>query len=712
MAVIVERLSNAKVKELKALEKSPTNVSYFVGNDPKKWQTNIPTYRKVSLGEVYEGIKVELKAYGNNVEKLFYVSPGADPSKIRLELDGVKSAQVKESGELLLKTELGEIVFTKPVAYQEIGGKRVEVPVSYKVAKVDNKVVYGFEVKDYDKSKELVIDPLVQATYLGGSGNDAARAIVFDSSGNVYIAGATPHISGLDVFVMKLSGDLKTVIKATYFGGSNDDGALAIAIDNSGNIFVAGNTFSSDLPGTQGGAQANYKSGSEVFVAKLNGDLTNLIQSTYLGGSGDDSVEAMVLDNLGNIYLAGGTSSFDFSGTQDGFQRSNAGGYDVFIAKLSGDLKAIVRATYLGGSGVDYAEALALDRLGNVYVAGWTGSTYFPGTQGGAQPTFTFSGSDAFVAKLNGDLTNLIQSTYLGGSGGDYAEAISIDDSGNIYVAGSTFSTDFPATNYGFQTKNAGDSDVFVAMLSGDLKTIIVATYLGGSKYDDAEALALDKDSGSIYVIGITESTNFPGVADGAQPSFGGFKDAFIAKLNASLTNLIQSTYLGGSNLDGALAITLDSMGKIYVVGATYSTNFPGTAGGAQPNYGGGSDVFVAKFDSLSATSGNTGSVNTPNGQVNISIQNGTFTQPPQSQTNIPPLPSGFSAPYGAISFKAQVPQGATITITINFPQAIPQGAKLYKLINNQYIEVTNVQFAGNTATFQVQDGSSLDADG
>ncbi len=153
-------------------------------------------------------------------------------------------------------------------------------------------------------------------------------------------------------------------------------------------------------------------------------------------------------------------------------------------------------------------------------------------------------------------------------------------------------------------------------------------------------------------------------------------------------------------------------MGKIYVVGATYSTNFPGTAGGAQPNYGGGSDVFVAKFDSLSATSGNTGSVNTPNGQVNISIQNGTFTQPPQSQTNIPPLPSGFSAPYGAISFKAQVPQGATITITINFPQAIPQGAKLYKLINNQYIEVTNVQFAGNTATFQVQDGSSLDADG
>ncbi|MCY0867316.1 MAG: SBBP repeat-containing protein [Aquificaceae bacterium] len=581
VAVIVERLSNAKVKELKALEKSPTNVSYFVGNDPKKWQTNIPTYRKVSLGEVYEGIKVELKSYGNNVEKLFYVSPGADPSKIRLELDGVKSAQVKESGELLLKTELGEIVFTKPVAYQEIGGKRVEVPVSYKVAKVDNKVVYGFEVKDYDKSKELVIDPLVQATYLGGSGNDAARAIVFDSSGNVYIAGATPHISGLDVFVMKLSGDLKTVIKATYFGGSNDDGALAIAIDNSGNIFVAGNTFSSDLPGTQGGAQANYKSGSEVFVAKLNGDLTNLIQSTYLGGSG-----------------------------------------------------------------------------------------------------------------------------------GDYAEAISIDDSGNIYVAGSTFSTDFPATNYGFQTKNAGDSDVFVAMLSGDLKTIIVATYLGGSKYDDAEALALDKDSGSIYVIGITESTNFPGVADGAQPSFGGFKDAFIAKLNASLTNLIQSTYLGGSNLDGALAITLDSMGKIYVVGATYSTNFPGTAGGAQPNYGGGSDVFVAKFDSLSATSGNTGSVNTPNGQVNISIQNGTFTQPPQSQTNIPPLPSGFSAPYGAISFKAQVPQGATITITINFPQAIPQGAKLYKLINNQYIEVTNVQFAGNTATFQVQDGSSLDADG
>ena len=219
VAVIVERLSNAKVKELKALEKSPTNVSYFVGNDPKKWQTNIPTYRKVSLGEVYEGIKVELKAYGNNVEKLFYVSPGADPSKIRLELDGVKSAQVKESGELLLKTELGEIVFTKPVAYQEIGGKRVEVPVSYKVAKVDNKVVYGFEVKDYDKSKELVIDPLVQSTYLGGSGSDVA---------------------------------------------------LAIAIDSAGNVYVAGGTGSTNFPGTYGGAQPTYGGNSDAFVAKFD----------------------------------------------------------------------------------------------------------------------------------------------------------------------------------------------------------------------------------------------------------------------------------------------------------------------------------------------------------------------------------------------------------------------------------------------------------
>ncbi|MDM7266268.1 MAG: choice-of-anchor U domain-containing protein, partial [Aquificaceae bacterium] len=176
---------------------------------------------------------------------------------------------------------------------------------------------------------------------------------------------------------------------------------------------------------------------------------------------------------------------------------------------------------------------------------------------------------------------------------------------------------------------------------------------------------------------------------------------------------LVQSTYLGGSGYDRAFDMDLDSSGNVYVAGYTISNDFPTTTGAYDTTYNGGSyDAFIAKFDSLSATSGNTGSVNTPNGQVNISIQNGTFTQPPQSQTNIPPLPSGFSAPYGAISFKAQVPQGATITITINFPQAIPQGAKLYKLINNQYIEVTNVQFAGNTATFQVQDGSSLDADG
>ncbi|MFN3711941.1 MAG: SBBP repeat-containing protein, partial [Alishewanella aestuarii] len=346
---------------------------------------------------------------------------------------------------------------------------------------------------------------LIQATYLGGSSWDPAYAIAFDSSatylggsgwgttayaialdsfGNVYVAGETksdnfPGTSGgaqqkhgggfSDAFVAKLSNDLKTLIQATYLGGSGNDIAYAITLDSSGNVFVAGYTNSDDFPGTTNGAQPNRGGGRDAFVAKLSNDLKTLIQATYLGGSSWNEARAIAVDSSGNVFVAGYTYSYNFPGTFGGAQQTYGGGKDAFVAKLSNDLRTLIQATYLGGSYADEARAIALDSFGNVYVAGYTESDDFPGTFGGAQQKHGGGSSDAFVAKLSNDLKTLIQATYLGGSNGDIAWAIALDSSGNVYVAGLTYSYNFPGTSGGAQQKHGGDRDAFVAKLTGDL---------------------------------------------------------------------------------------------------------------------------------------------------------------------------------------------------------------------------------------------------
>jgi hypothetical protein len=498
------------------------------------------------------------------------------------------------------------VSFTAPVAWQDIDGDRHAVRVAYTLTGQR----YGFHLGDYNPDYPVVIDPLLQATYLGGSGGDDATSIALDASGNVFVAGSTVSTDfpgtaggaqaanggGEDVFVAKLNNGLTTLTQATYLGGSGDDEALALALDASGNVFVAGLTNSTNFPGTTGGAQAANSGGQDVFVAKLNNGLTTLTQATYLGGSGDDNALALALDAT-NVYVAGTTTSTNFAGMAGGAQTAHGGGViDAFVAKLNIGLTTLTQATYLGGSGDDRAFAMAL-ASGNVFVAGLTTSTNLPGTAGGAQAANGGGSEDAFVAKLNIGLTTLTQATYLGGNGFDEANALVLDASGNVFVAGVTASTNFPGTTGGAQAANGGGfDDAFVAKLNNGLTTLTQATYLGGSVRDSATAIALDA-SGNAFVAGFTTSTNFPGTTGGTQTANGGGEDVFVAKLNNVLTLLAQATYLGGSGDDEAKALVLAS-GNVFVAGLTTSTNFPGTAGGAQAanNGGRGGDAFVAKL--------------------------------------------------------------------------------------------------------------------
>ncbi len=650
--VISERWVGGKVQAITPEEELPTKVSYFVGDDPSKHKTNLPTYRYVSLGEVWSGVEVKLKATQKTVEKLFYVQPGADPSKIVVEVDGAKGLKLSKDGEIIIQTGLGELKLSKPVAWQEKDGKELPVEVSYKLI---GKNRYSFEVAKADPSLPIVIDPILQSTYLGGSNDDHAYAIaIHPQTGEVYVAGVTkskdfpkttaspllPLAPGgaqkwcdkrvidlrnscYDVFVARLNKDLTQILQATYLGGSGEDSASALAIHpTTGEVYVAGRTTSTNFPKTAGGAQKDYGGGYEdAFVARLNKELTQIIQATYLGGSDSDHASALAIHpTTGEVYVAGRTTSTNFPKTAGGAQAVPGRRYynsDAFVARLNSDLTKILQSTYLGGSDSDHASALAIHpKTGEIYVAGVTQSKDFPKTTGGVQANFG-GYYDAFVARLNKELTQILQSTYLGGRAGDDANALAIHpQTGEVYVAGYTFSTDFPKTTGGAQVSYSGGlRDAFVARLNKELTKTLQSTYLGRSGWDSATALAIHPTTGEVYVAGVTSSKNFPKTTGGAQAVYGGGDwDAFVARLNKELTQVLQSTYLGGSSSDGASALAVHPQtGEIYVAGYTLSDDFPKTACGAQTKcnecitseYSGSGDAFVARLSAdLSAGSG------------------------------------------------------------------------------------------------------------
>ena len=628
--VISERWVGGKVQVITPEEELPTKVSFFVGNDPSKHKTNLPTYRYISLGEVWSGVEVKLKATQKTVEKLFYVKPGADPSKIVVEVDGAKGLRLSKNGEIIIQTGLGELKLSKPIAWQEKDGKKLPVEVSYKLL---GKNRYSFVVAKADPSLPIVIDPILQATYLGGNSRDEAYALaIHPQTGEIYVAGYTlssnfPKTAGgaqtgciscindlPDIFVARLNLDLTQILQVTYLGGRSRDEAYALAIHpTTGEVYVVGATNSTDFPKTTGGVQANKHRNYDAFVARLNSNLNQILQSTYLGGSERDEAHAIAIHPAtGEVYVAGYTYSNDFPKTDGGARTYNDGDFDVFVARLNKELTRIFQSTYLGGRDFDFAKALVIHpRTGDVYVAGETKSTSLPNTTNGAQAAYGGGDYDAFVARLNSDLTKILQSTYLGGKGRDSAYALAIHpETGDVYVAGETKSTDFPNTTGGAQAGYGGGyKDAFVVRLNSNLNQILQSTYLGGNDWDEAYALAIHPKTGDVYVAGYTKSTDFPNTTGGAQAGYGGgYKDAFVARLNSNLTQILQSTYLGGLGWDEVNALAIHpKTGEVYAAGRTSSSGFPKTTGGAQVNNGGDWDAFVARLTADLAASRSSG---------------------------------------------------------------------------------------------------------
>lgn len=607
---LVEKLDGALPLAPSGLRSSPVRVNRFQGPDPRQWQTDIATFSSVDLGHAWPGIGVSLAAHGSNVEKLFTVAPGADPDRIRMSVEGAARLRLAPNGALVAATGHGDVAFTAPIAFQhDIAGTRIEVPVRY--ALLADRAGYRFQVGDYDRTRPLVIDPLLQATYLGGSAADEAFAIRQDAAGNILVGGVTgstpfPGTTGglqstlagsTDGYISKFSGDLTTLLQTTYLGGSGNEQIRSMRLDAAGSIYVGGNTSSTNFPGTVGGLQPAKAGGVDAFIAKLSGDMATLQQATYLGGGGDESdggLVSMAFDAGGNLLVAGTTQSGDFPGRTGGGRPNHAGARDAYISRVTSDLATLLQSTYYGGSGLDFASVIAVDGNGKVLITGVHNSTNLPMPGGGAQ--ITNGGTyDGYIARFSADLTTLEQATYFGGNGDENTAALALDSAGHVFIAGYTASTNLAAGG-GAQSALGSSVDVFVARLSADLSAVQRVTYYGGNGFDLASTMVIDA-AGNVIVAGTGESSNQPGTAGGYQSVYSGNSDGFIAKFNNDLTVLTQATYFGGSGRDDIPAILIDGGGNYVIAGATASNNLTGTTGGAQPAFGGGArDAFVARF--------------------------------------------------------------------------------------------------------------------
>jgi len=611
--------------------------NYFIGNDPSQWRTNVPNYSNVRYRDAYPGI--DLVYYGNQqqLEYDFVVSPGADPQAIRLSLttqstSASRSAsplKIAADGDLLVPTVHGEVRFHKPVVYQPDGSVRGHAAgAPSTTASAGNSVEgrwvlqgeheVGFEIASYDTARPLVIDPaLSYSTYIGGSNTDGAYGVAVDSSGNAYVAGFTnspnfPTLNpyqasdagGVDSFVLKLNPTGTAIVYSTYLGGSLTEYPFGIAVDSSGAAYVVGNTSSANFPVTSGAFQTTCRScpaHPDVFLTKLSPAGNALAYSTFFGGSGDDRSFGITLDSSNDAYIVGWTSSSNLPVTAGSYQQTNKGGTsDAFVAEMNPSGSALVYSTYLGGSAQDVGFGIALDSAGDTFVTGYSYSLDFPVTPGAFQTSTTADGA-AWVTELNPGATALVYSTYLGGTTGTSAgNSIKVDASGNAYVTGYTCASDFPITPGVFQPKFGGDctpagGDGFVSAVNPTGSALVFSSYLGGNRDDVGFSLGLDA-SNNVYITGRSSSTNYPTTPGAFQPANAGTYDCIFTIVSPDGKSLLYSTYFGGTAVDAAFVMAVDSTGNAYMIGRTYSTNFPVTPGAFQATQNGVTNAIVFKF--------------------------------------------------------------------------------------------------------------------
>jgi hypothetical protein len=628
-------------------------INYLVGSDPAQWHSDIPTFAKVSVEEIYPGIG--LVYYGNQrqLEYDFTIAPGANPNAIAIRFDGANKISVNAQGELVLTLSDGDIRQPKPIIYQTVGDARKAISGGYKILDAHS---VAFSIGQYDRALPLVIDPTLSfSTYFGGNAGDTAWAVAVNTNdGSVYIAGQTlskqfyltpsafqtnfagGKLTG-DAFVAKFDSTGQYLLYMTYLGGSGDDVAYGLAVDGAGNAYIAGATDSTNFP-TANAIYPHisgpyYKSfgtyAADAFVAELNPGGSNLVYSTYLGGESSDAAYGIAVDSAGNAYVTGFTYSTNFPTTnaiQNHLACTNSVYFNAnaFVSEIASGGSNLVFSTYFGGTNFDQGQGITVDNAGYIYVTGYTDSTNFP-TYNPLYPRLNGSTNkinsdyDAFVVKLPPfstnwiysasnqvySISNLVYSTYLGGTNNDIGRAIACDTAGDAFVTGYTTSTNFPdtATNvpglYSFVATNRTAflaTNAFLTEINSNGTALVFSTLFGGRGDDVGNGVAVDP-AGEVFVTGSASSTNFPvyNVPGFMRATNSGKSDAFVIGFNTNGPALLYSGYLGGKSDDFGYGIAVDASGNAYIAGTTDSTNFP-TVNPGQPHRNGTNDVFWAEI--------------------------------------------------------------------------------------------------------------------
>jgi hypothetical protein len=560
-----------------ALDELPGKANYLFGKNSADWHTHVPTYRKVAEQGIYPGVDLVYYGTQRQLEYDFVVAPQAKVEPIRLAIQGAQNLRIDNQGELVMAIEGGEVRLHEPVAYQEAGTEKQMVAANYAL---DPNHEVHFEVGTYDRNRPLIIDPVLAYS--------------------------------------------------TSLGGSNIDGANAIAVAPDNTAFIAGGTFSTDFP-TAHPLQPN-DGGSldfpqDAFVAKISSDGSTLLYSTYLGGSRMDVANGIAVDSFGDAYVTGTTESDDFPVTFGSVNVEcggdakcgatfNPGGLIVsnaFVTKLNPAGSGLIYSTYLGEYEHVRGQAIAVDADQNAYVTGQTEDNFvptvtivppalppppFPITSTTAfQPAFGGGPTDCFITKISATGNSVLYSSYLGGSDEDTCYGVAVDSNQNAYLTGLTYSANFPLVG-ATQGIYGSAGDAFVSKVNTNAAgPLLFSTYLGGSGLDQGNGVAAD-NSGHVYVAGMTNSSGLP--AGTSSRTYSGQGDAFAAEYGTppSATGLLYFSYVGGTNADAANGIAIDSLGNAYIAGSTVSTDFPSTGAPFQPNFNGGNaDAFVTELN-------------------------------------------------------------------------------------------------------------------